>query len=146
VKITLDSTILVRAFEDSGGLARDLLFTILDGNHTLVLSSEILAETSRVLRYPRMRERHGMSDTRIYEYVMFLQSVATMVRPDPVLIAPIRDANDIVVLQTAVGGGASGGLADAPRQSARRTRISSPLPRRHFCNQSIFWYSQIRNC
>jgi len=47
-----------------------------------------------------------MSDTRIYEYVMFLQSVATMVRPDPVLIAPIRDANDIVVLQTAVGGGA----------------------------------------
>jgi len=106
VKITLDSTILVRAFDDSGGLARDLLFTILDGNHTLVLSSEILAETSRVLRYPRMRVRHGMSDTRIYEYVMFLQSVATVVRPDPVLIAPIRDANDIVVLQTAVGGGA----------------------------------------
>ena len=106
MKITLDSTILVRAFVGSGGLARRLLFTILDGDHVLVLSSEILAETSRVLRYPRMRARHGMPDSRIYEYVMFLQSVATMVRPDPMLIAPIRDPNDIVVLQTAIIGGA----------------------------------------
>jgi putative PIN family toxin of toxin-antitoxin system len=106
VKITLDSTILVRAFEDNEGLARRLLFTILDGNTQLVLSSEILAETSRVLRYPRMRARHGMPDSRIYDYVMFLRSVATIVRPDPLLIAPIRDPNDIVVLQTAIIGGA----------------------------------------
>jgi hypothetical protein len=39
-----------------------------------------------------------MSESRIYEYVMFLQEGAVMVRPDPMLIAPIRDANDIVVL------------------------------------------------
>jgi predicted nucleic acid-binding protein len=37
---------------------------------------------------------------------MFLQSVATMVRPDPTLVAPIRDPNDIIVLQTAIIGGA----------------------------------------
>jgi len=29
-----------------------------------------------------------------------------MVRPDPMLIAPIRDPNDFVVLQTAIIGGA----------------------------------------
>ena len=68
------------------------------------MSNEILAETSRVLRYPRMRARHGMSESRIYDYVMLLQSVATMVRPDPTLVAPIRDPNDIVVLQTAIIG------------------------------------------
>jgi putative PIN family toxin of toxin-antitoxin system len=107
VKITLDSTILVRAFADVGGAARRLLFAILDGTHVLVLSSEILAETSRVLRYPRMQARHGMPDNRIYQYVMFLKSVATVVRLDPLIIAPIRDANDIVVLQTAVIGGAN---------------------------------------
>jgi predicted nucleic acid-binding protein len=77
VKITLDSTILVRAFADVGGVARRLLFAIPDGNHVLVLSSEILAETSRVLRDPRMQARHGMPDNRIYQYVMFLKSVAT---------------------------------------------------------------------
>ena len=106
MKITLDSTILVRAFTDTGGLARCLLSTILDGNHGFVLSSEILAETSRVLRYPRMQSRHGMSEGRIYEYIMFLQAAAMMVRPDPMLVAPIRDPNDIVVLQTAMIGGA----------------------------------------
>jgi putative PIN family toxin of toxin-antitoxin system len=106
VKITLDSTILVRAFTDSGGLPRRLLLTLLEGNHVVVMSNEILAETSRVLRYPRMRARHGMSESRIYDYVMFLQSVATMVRPEPTLVAPIRDPNDIVVLQTAIIGGA----------------------------------------
>lgn len=106
MKVVLDSTILVRAFDDTGGLARSLLFTILEGEHVLVSSNEILAETSRVLRYSRMRARHGMPDSRIYEYVMFLQSVATMVRPDPMLIAPIRDPNDIVVIQTAIAGGA----------------------------------------
>jgi predicted nucleic acid-binding protein len=37
---------------------------------------------------------------------MFLHSVATVIRPDPMLIAPIRDPNDIVVLQTAIIGGA----------------------------------------
>ena len=47
-----------------------------------------------------------MSESRIYDYMMFLQSVATMVRPDPTLIKPIRDPNDIVVLQTAMIGGA----------------------------------------
>ena len=106
MKITLDSTILVRAFDGTGGLARRLLFTMLDGNHVLILSNEILAETSRVLRYPRMRARHGMTDSRIYEYVMFLQSVATMVQLDPAFVAPIRDSNDIIVLQTAIVGGA----------------------------------------
>ena len=35
-----------------------------------------------------------------------LHTVATMVRPDPMLNAPIRDPNDIVVLQTAIIGGA----------------------------------------
>ena len=71
-----------------------------------MLSNEILAETSRVLRDPRMRFRHRMSDEKIYQYIMLLQSVAMMVRPDPMLIAPIRDPNDIVVLQTAMIGGA----------------------------------------
>jgi len=130
LKITLDSTILVRAFDDTGGLARCLLSTILDGNHGLVLSSEILAETSRVLRYPRMQARHGMPESRIYEYVMFLQAAAMMVRPDPMLVAPIRDPNDIVVVQTAMIGGADA-ICDPvfPEGCARIERSEIPMPR-----------------
>ena len=106
MKIVLDSTILVRAFDNTGGLARQLLLSVLDGDHVLITSSEILSETSRVLRYPRMRARHGMPESRIYDYVMYLKAVAMLVRPDPLLLAPIRDPQDIVVLQTAVSGGA----------------------------------------
>ena len=106
MKVTLDTTILVRAFLDTRGPAQRLLLQILETGHPLVLSNEILAETARVLRYPRLRDRHGMPEGRIYDYVMLLTSVATMVRPDPLLFAPIRDVNDIVVIQTAVAGGA----------------------------------------
>lgn len=70
MRITLDSTILIRAFDNTGGLARHLLTAILTGGHPLILSGEILAETARVLRYPRMRRRHGMPDGNIYEYVI----------------------------------------------------------------------------
>ena len=50
---------------------------------------------------------HGMSDAQIYEYVRFLRSVATIVNPDPILVTPIRDPNDVIVLQTALAAGAN---------------------------------------
>jgi predicted nucleic acid-binding protein len=55
VKIVLDTTILVRANEHAQGLARDLLTTIVESKHTLLLSNEMLHELARVLRYPRLR-------------------------------------------------------------------------------------------
>lgn len=45
-----------------------------------------------------------MTEALIYDYVMAVGSVATMVRPDPIFSAPIRDANDIVVIATAIAG------------------------------------------
>jgi predicted nucleic acid-binding protein len=49
VKIVLDTTILVRANEHSHGLARELLITVVDSKHTLLLSNEMLHELARVL-------------------------------------------------------------------------------------------------
>jgi len=50
VRIVLDSNILVRSFVRSHGLAHELLLAILAGEHTLILSNEILVEVARVLR------------------------------------------------------------------------------------------------
>lgn len=50
MKIVLDTTILVRANERSHGLARELLMKIVESQHTLLLSNEILHELTRVLR------------------------------------------------------------------------------------------------
>jgi putative PIN family toxin of toxin-antitoxin system len=104
VRIVLDSNILVRAFVSSQGVARDLLLAILAGDHTLILSDEILFEVARVLRYPRLMAVHGENEETIYDFTGWLRNVAEIVALDPLTHAPIRDHNDIFVLQTALSG------------------------------------------
>jgi putative PIN family toxin of toxin-antitoxin system len=104
VKIVLDTTILVRAHERSQGLARELLTNIVESEHRLLLSNEILYELARVLRYPRLREFYDLTEDLVFEYVKFLRRSSEIVILDPFVIAPIRDVNDIVVMQTAIIG------------------------------------------
>jgi putative PIN family toxin of toxin-antitoxin system len=104
VRIILDTAILVRGHGGSKGLARDLLIGVVESDHILLLSNEMLYELARVLRYPRMLALHGLSEKRIYDYVGFLREAAEMVVPDPLLVTPIRDVSDTVVMQTAVIG------------------------------------------
>jgi predicted nucleic acid-binding protein len=51
-----------------------------------------------------MLAHHGLSEQRIYEYVGFLREAAEIVILNPLLVTPIRDVNDTVVMQTAVIG------------------------------------------
>jgi putative PIN family toxin of toxin-antitoxin system len=95
VRIVLDSNILVRAFISSHGVARD---------HTLILSSEILLETARVLRYPRLMAVQVESEETLYEFIGWLRNAAEIVTLEPLAHAPIRDRNDIFVLQTVLNG------------------------------------------
>ncbi|MGA2600224.1 MAG: putative toxin-antitoxin system toxin component, PIN family [Bryobacteraceae bacterium] len=104
MRIILDTAILVRGHGASKGLARDLLIGIVESDHSLLLSNEMLYELARVLRYPRMMALHGLSEKRIYDYICFLHEAAEIVVPNPLLVTPIRDVNDTVVMQTAVIG------------------------------------------
>jgi putative PIN family toxin of toxin-antitoxin system len=104
VRIVLDTTILVRVNVSSHGPARDLLLTIISGNHTLILSNEMLHELAKVLRYPRLMALHGLTENRIYQFIGFLREAAEIVPLNPLLSAPIRDVNDIIVMQTALLG------------------------------------------
>jgi putative PIN family toxin of toxin-antitoxin system len=81
-----------------------LVIRIVASDHILLLSNEMLFELAKVLRYPHMLELHGISEERIYDYVAFLREAAEIVVPNPLLIAPIRDINDTVVMQTALIG------------------------------------------
>jgi uncharacterized protein len=104
VRIVLDTSILIRGYGSSKGLVRHLLLRIVESDHILLLSNEMLYELARVLRYPRMMALHGLSEKRIYDYVGFLREASEIVPPNPLLVAPIRDVNDTVVMQTAVIG------------------------------------------
>ena len=61
-------------------------------------------ELAKVLRYPRMLAIHGLSESRIFDYVGFLREAMEIIRTNPLLITPIRDINDTVVMQTAIIG------------------------------------------
>ena len=81
-----------------------LVIRIVASDHILLLSNEMLFELAKVLGYPHMPELHGLSEERIYDYLAFLREAAEIVVPNPLLIAPIRDINDTVVMQTALIG------------------------------------------
>jgi putative PIN family toxin of toxin-antitoxin system len=104
VKIVLDTSILVRANERSFGLARELLLRIVRSEHRLVVSNEMLYELAKVLRYPRLQRFYDLSENLIYNYVSFLRYASEIVALNPLVIAPIRDVNDVVVMQTAIIG------------------------------------------
>lgn len=104
MRIVLDTAILVRGHGRAGGLGRDLLLTVVESDHVLVLSNEMIYELAKVLRYPRVMALHGLSEKRIYEYVGFLREAAEIVVPNPLLFTPIRDPNDTIVMQTAILG------------------------------------------
>ena len=52
MRIVPDTAVPVRGHGSSKGLARDLLIGIVESNHTLLLSNEMLYELAKVLRYP----------------------------------------------------------------------------------------------
>ena len=104
MRITLDSTILVRANQRAAGPARALLLELLDRGHRLVLSASVLDEVERVLHYPRLLKRSGLTETEITRFIAFLAASAEIVEVDETLTAPIRDPKDVHILQTAIGG------------------------------------------
>lgn len=104
MKIVLDTTVLVRANERTHGLARELLLLVVEGKHTLLLSNEMLHELARVLRYPRLQLLYDLPESLVFDYVRFLRQVSEIVELNPLVTAPIRDVNDIIVMQTAIIG------------------------------------------
>lgn len=104
MKIVLDNTILVRAHERAHGLGRELLTSLIESKHVLLLSNEMLQELARVLRYPRLKEFFGLTEERVFDYVASLHRSAEIVTLNPLLTAPIRDVNDVIVVQTAIIG------------------------------------------
>ncbi len=77
---------------------------LLEGGHRLVTSNAILAEVTKVLKYPRFQALYGLTEQDLFEYSQFIQSVSDVVVLDPQYRAPLRDATDLDVLQTAERG------------------------------------------
>jgi len=104
LRVVLDTNVLVRAHGRSSNQARKLLDELLKHGHDVVTSNEILAEVTKVLRYPRFQALYGLTESDLFDYTQFLQSVSHVVVLDPQYRAPLRDPTDLIVLQTAERG------------------------------------------
>ncbi len=62
----------------------------------------MLHELARVLRYPRLQMFYGLSETLVFDYIAFLRRSSEIVTLNPLVAAPMRDVNDIIVMQTAI--------------------------------------------
>ena len=106
MRIVVDSNVLVSAFLKPNGPTNRMVLAIIDRGHSLLISNEILHEVARVLRYPRMVRLHGEDEGAVYRFVEWLRVLAEGIVRDPLVQVPIRDVNDIFVVQIALSGGA----------------------------------------
>jgi putative PIN family toxin of toxin-antitoxin system len=104
MRIVLDSNILVRAAWKADGLASRLLRNVLEGPHRLIVSPFILGEVARVLAYPRIQSRWGLSEERIQGHVNRLAAVAEIVETASVDRVVPDDPDDDFVIHTAIAG------------------------------------------
>ena len=88
----------------SNGLGRDLLIKIVESEQYIVAFNEMLYELARVLRYPRLQMFYDLPENLVFDYVNFLRRSSEIVTLDPLVSAPIRDVNDVIVMQTAIIG------------------------------------------
>jgi putative PIN family toxin of toxin-antitoxin system len=103
----LDSTVLVSAFLTKGGVSALLIRQARDGAFLVVLSDAILAETERVLSYPRLRRRYPFTDEDVTEFCETMRAAAQVVTDLPEVSVVTRDPNDDMVIATALAAHAS---------------------------------------
>jgi len=102
-RIVLDSNLIARAVISPNGLAAEILFRVLTDDHLLCSSNFMLAELDRILRYPRLRKVHGLTDAQILEFVASIQVSSFVVDVDITAVRRItRDINDDPIIETAI--------------------------------------------
>ena len=105
MRILPDTNILARAASGPPGLTHRLYLEVTRHEHTLLLSSYLLVELGRVLRYDRVRKVHGLTDDEIDAFLSDLTLIANLVHLDRELPAVVEgDPDDDPVVQTAVLG------------------------------------------
>lgn len=105
--IVLDTNVLVSALLSPRSTPAQILRLVLDGVLNLAISHDILEETYRVVRYPRLvrlMKKNGVAPNEIYFVIERLSAIA-VVTPGELMLDVIRDdPSDNKILACAVEG------------------------------------------
>ena len=104
MRAVLDSNVLARALYSVGGPAEEAVRRLTAPPHVLVVSSFLLEELRRVLRYPRLQRVHGLGEQAIERAVAALQIAASYVevREEDVIRVVPHDPDDDHLVAAAV--------------------------------------------
>jgi uncharacterized protein len=104
MKAVLDVGQYVSATIQARGHPAQILLAWRAGRFELVTSTAILDDLRRVLRYPRLRKRHGWSDEEIELFVDSIALAATLTPGDLEVNAVVEDPTDNKVIACALEG------------------------------------------
>ncbi|OGD21728.1 MAG: putative toxin-antitoxin system toxin component, PIN family [Candidatus Aminicenantes bacterium RBG_16_63_16] len=97
MKVFLDTNVLVSAVA-TRGLCADVLRIVLE-SHEFVVSEALLSEMGRVLR-----EKLGVPESIVSEYVEFIRQVGTVATPEAPVEVDIPDRADAELVSAALNG------------------------------------------
>lgn len=104
IRAVLDTNVLASATIVPQGYAARIVERWRKRGFVLLLSPLLLEELDEVLRYPRLRRRHGWPEERIGEYVGGLKDMATVTPGLMVIAAVPEDPDDDVLIACALEG------------------------------------------
>lgn len=104
IKVVLDTDVLVAAFLSPDGASRVWLELLLTGKVTLACSVPLFFEYEAVLKRPEHLAETGLGEKDIEIFLAGLASVIEPVSLDYLYRPSLRDANDEMVLETAING------------------------------------------
>jgi putative PIN family toxin of toxin-antitoxin system len=99
MKVFLDTNVLVSAVA-TRGLCSDVLREVFRHHH-LIISPELLTELENVFR-----KTLGLPQNMIFEFIEVIKQDSQLSTPSPLLRVDIRDKDDLLVLSSALNGGA----------------------------------------
>ena len=104
IRAVLDTNVLASATIVPQGYAARIVERWRKRGFVLLISPVLLEEIDEVLRYPRLRRRHGWSEERIRSYVRRLQEMATVTPGQVVVSAVPEDPDDDYLIACALEG------------------------------------------
>jgi putative PIN family toxin of toxin-antitoxin system len=123
MKVVLDTDVVLAAVLSETGASRQLLLRVVDGVLPAVVSVPLMLEYEVVLKRPKHLQASGLT---VNDVEIILDQLAASMQPVDLffLWRPLlRDAEDDMVLETAVNGGAdtvvtfnAGDFSDVPRR------------------------------
>ncbi len=105
-RLVLDTSVLVAAFRSDAGASRQLLLGALDRRFTLLLSVPLMFEYEAVLMRAEQLQVSGLQAADVGAVLDALAAVCEPVRLAFLWRPALRDADDDMVLETAVNGSA----------------------------------------